>query len=146
MSTVLDEQATRELIGRFYEAFSRKSVELLREVVAADWEYIPEPPGAVPGPDQMIAAFKRIESALPDMSIKLLDVLIHGDRVAVRAEVSGTQSGRLLGIDPTAKPLHFAIHSFHQIRDGVVAKTWHIEDWLSVFKQIGAYPQSLPGD
>jgi predicted ester cyclase len=145
MNTVLDEQATRDLITRLYDAFSRRSVELLRQVVAADWEYIPEPAGAQPGPDQMTTVFARIDSALPDMSIQLLDVLIHGDRVAVRAEVSGTQSGKLLGIEATAKPVKFAIHSFHEIRDGLVAKTWHIEDWLSVFRQLGAFPQGVPG-
>ncbi|EKS71919.1 hypothetical protein BURK_008791 [Burkholderia sp. SJ98] len=31
---------------------------------------------------------------------------------------------------------------FHQVRDGRIAKTWHLEDWLSVFRQLGEMPRS----
>jgi steroid delta-isomerase-like uncharacterized protein len=135
-----DEQQIRDAIERFYRAFSEKNVAQLREVVTSDWEYIPEPPGAVPGPDQMSKVFENMSTALPDMRIDILDLLIHGDRVGVRAEVTGTQKGSLLGIPATSKQVHFAIHSFHQMRDGKINKTWHLEDWLGVFRQLGKLP------
>jgi predicted ester cyclase len=77
------------------------------------------------------------------MHIEILDMLVQDDRVGVRAEVSGTQSGPLLGIAATEKPIRFAIHSFHELRDGLVSKTWHLEDWLSVFRQLDAVPQRV---
>jgi predicted ester cyclase len=49
----------------------------------------------------------------------------------------------LLGIAATEKPIRFAIHSFHELRDGLVSKTWHLEDWLSVFRQLDAVPQRV---
>ena len=52
-----NEAIVREAIDGFYRAFEQKSVELLRKVVTADWEYVPEPPGAVRGPDQMVRVF-----------------------------------------------------------------------------------------
>ncbi|CAB3757780.1 ester cyclase [Paraburkholderia humisilvae] len=137
------EQAIKATIERFYQAFSTKDISLLRQVVTSDWEYIPEPPGAVPGPEQMGKIFENIATALPDMKVRILDLLVHGDRVGVRAEVTGTQTGSLLGIAATSKRVHFAIHSFHQIRDGRVCKTWHLEDWLGVFRQLGALPKSF---
>ncbi|MFC0398331.1 ester cyclase [Paraburkholderia rhizosphaerae] len=137
------EQAVRETIEQFYQAFSTKDVGLLRQVVTSDWEYIPEPPGAAPGPEQMSKIFADISIALPDMEVHILDMLIHGDRVGVRAQVTGTQTGNLLGIEATSKQVRFAIHSFHQMRDGRVAKTWHLEDWLTVFRQLGELPESV---
>ncbi|MBP0593449.1 ester cyclase [Paraburkholderia sp. LEh10] len=77
------------------------------------------------------------------MDIQILDVLIHGNMVGVRAKVRGTQSGSLMGIAATSKPIEFAIHSFHEFRDERIANTWHLEDWLSVFHQLGALPPSL---
>jgi predicted ester cyclase len=142
-SNVVAEAETRARIERLYEAFSRHDLELLRNVVTADWEYIPEPKGASPGPDQMAAIFRNIATALPDMKIEIHDLLIHGDRVGVRAEVTGTQAGPLMGIAATSKPVRFAIHSFHEMRGGLVAKTWHLEDWLTVFHQIGQLPREL---
>lgn len=143
MTVPTDEAITREAIEGIYRAFEQKSVPLLRKVVTSDWEYIPEPAGAAPGPDQMVPIFATIATALPDMKITILDVLIHGDRVGVRAEVSGTQSGPLLGIAASSKHISFAIHSFHQMRGSLIAKTWHLEDWLSVFRQLGQLPPTL---
>jgi steroid delta-isomerase-like uncharacterized protein len=142
-SNVVAEAETRAKIEQFYEAFSRHDLELLRSVVTADWEYVPEPKGAARGPDQMAAIFQNIAAALPDMKIEIHDLLIHGDRVGVRAEVTGTQAGPLMGIAATSKPVRFAIHSFHEMRGGLVAKTWHLEDWLTVFQQIGQLPRQL---
>jgi predicted ester cyclase len=48
-----------------------------------------------------------------------------------------------MGIAATSKPVRFAIHSFHEMRGGLVAKTWHLEDWLTVFQQIGQLPRQL---
>lgn len=142
-SNVVAEAETRAKIERLYEAFSHHDLELLRDVVTADWEYLPEPKGAAPGPDQMAAIFHNIAAALPDMKIEIHDLLIHGDRVGVRAEVTGTQAGPLMGIAATSKPVRFAIHSFHEMRGDRVAKTWHLEDWLTVFQQIGQLPRAL---
>lgn len=141
--TQATDQQKRSVIDQFYEAFSRKDVELLRHVVSSDWEYIPEPVGVKPGPEQMVPMFAEIATSFPDMRIEILDVLIAGDRVGVRARVTATQSGELLGIEATSKPVDFAIHSFHELRGDRIIKTWHLEDWLTVFKQIGRVPPGL---
>ena len=143
MTQPADEHLARQTIEAFYQAFEQKSVALLRQVVTPDWEYLPEPAGAVAGPDQMMQLFANMAQALPDMKVTILDVLIHGERVGVRAEMSGTQTGALLGIAASSKHIQFAIHSFHQLRGNLIAKTWHLEDWLSVFRQLGALPRTL---
>ncbi|MEM5365400.1 ester cyclase [Paraburkholderia azotifigens] len=140
---VASEQAIRDTIERFYLTFSTKDMALLRQVVTPAWEYLPEPAGAAPGPEQMIKLFENIASAMPDMKIHILDLLIHGDRVGVRAEVTGTQTGKLLGIAATSREVRFAIHSFHQLRGNLIEKTRHLEDWLSVFRQLGELPKQL---
>jgi predicted ester cyclase len=133
----------RQAIELFYHAHVVQDVELLRTVVTPDWEYVPPSFGPAVGPDQMVPVFADLTFALPDMKIKVLDVLVHGNMVGVRAKVSGIQSGALKGIQPTSKPIEFAIHSFHEFRDERIAKTWHLEDWLSVFHQLGELPPSL---
>jgi predicted ester cyclase len=144
MASQITEAQAREAVERIYYAFASQDVALLREAVTPDWQYIPEPPGQKAGPDQMIPIFAELASALPDMRIEILDLLVQRHRAGVRAEVSGTQSGPLLGIAATKKPIRFAIHSFHEISDdGRISKTWHLEDWLGVFRQLGEVPRSL---
>lgn len=143
MTVDTNEVLAREAVDEFYRAFEGKSVELLRKVVTSDWEYIPEPPGAALGPDQMAEVFRKMAIALPDMKVDILDVLVHGNRLGVRAQISGTQSGTLLGIAASSKHVSFAIHSFHQMRGALIEKTWHLEDWLTVFRQLGQMPTTL---
>jgi predicted ester cyclase len=130
----------RQIVTRFYDAISARDIALLREAVTPDWEYIPPTFSDLKGPDQMIKVFEDLKIGLPDMRIELLDILIHHNRVAVRASVSGTQTGPLLGCAASSCPVKFAIHSFHELEDGRVAKTWHLEDWMAVYRQIGALP------
>ena len=137
--------ATRDVITRFYRAIEHADIELLRTAVTSDWQYIPGASGQPIGAEQIIPMLADFLHALPDMKIILLDVLIHDAMVGVRAKVTGTQSGPLMGIPATSKVVEFAIHSFHEFRDDRVAKTWHLEDWLGLFRQIGELPPGLNG-
>ncbi|AME27009.1 ester cyclase [Burkholderia sp. PAMC 26561] len=130
----------RRLIVDFYRAIAAHDIELLRTVVSRDWQYIPAISDDQFGPDQLIPAFKRLAFGLRKMKIDLLDVLVSDDRVAVRASVSGTQTGPIIGVAATSKPIKFAVHAFHEVKNGKIMRTWHLEDWLSVFQQIGRTP------
>jgi len=135
--------ATRDVIERFYRAIAHADTELLRTAVTSDWQYIPGASGQAIGGRENGPVPPDFLPALPDMKIILLDVLIHDAMVGVRAKVTGTQSGPLMGIPATSKVVDFAIHSFHELRDDRIAKTWHLEDWLGLFRQIGGLPPGL---
>ncbi|WP_233272897.1 ester cyclase [Paraburkholderia acidisoli] len=146
MSRIDDRSETQaevpEVIRAFYHAFEQRDVTLLRAAVTEDWQYLPTlaPNSEAHGAGQMAAIFAHMSAAFPDIHIQILDVVANPQKVGVRAQVSGTQEGELFGIQGSAKPVRFAIHSFHELRDGLIARTWHLEDWLSVFQQIGEFP------
>lgn len=141
--TILDEDVP-PAVKLFYRAIAQKDIAVLREAVTSDWEYIPAPAGAGVGPDIMVPIFSDLTLALPDMQIVVQDILVRGNKAAIRARITGTQSGALMGIAATSKRLDFAIHSFHELRDGLIVKTWHLEDWLTVFHQLDKLPADLP--
>jgi steroid delta-isomerase-like uncharacterized protein len=138
----LTHPVVEKVVQTFYLAFEEKNVPLLKTVVTADWQYIPSISAVAQcrGADQMHDIFNHLGRALPDMKISIVDMLIQDKKVGIRAQVSGTQSGQLFGVAASSRQVHFAIHSFHEMRGEQVAKTWHLEDWLSVFQQIGQFP------
>jgi len=142
-SNEVEHAVARDTITRFYRAIEHADISLLRTAVTSDWQYLPGASGQPVGVEQMAPMLADLLHALPDMKITLLDVLIHDTMVGVRAKVTGTQSGPLMGIPATSKPVDFAIHSFHELRDDRIAKTWHLEDWLGLFRQIGELPPGL---
>jgi len=135
--------ATRDVITRFYRAIELADIALLRTAVTSDWQYLPSASGQAIGAEQIAPMLADLLHALPDMKIVLLNVLIHDAMVGVRAKVTGTQSGPLMGIPATSKVVEFAIHSFHEFRDDRIAKTWHLEDWLGLYQQIGELPPGM---
>ena len=75
------------------------------------------------------------------------DVIVSADgsKVVVRSVGSGTHSGELLGIPATGTRAEYRAVDIHQLKDGVIVRTWHLEDFLGLVIQLGAQvvpPQS----
>jgi predicted ester cyclase len=80
---------------------------------------------------------------IPDMMFEIKEVLVAGDRVVVRGEVTGTPSGDLFGVPHSGKSFRIMAVDIQTIRDGRIARTYHIktyhmENWLSAIGQLRA--------
>ncbi len=140
-----DKRIATELkaIETFYRAFNDHNPDLVNQAVTDDWDDIPLAPGQVPGADGIKPIILSIVKAFPDIKITIKDVIHIPGQAGVRAELTGTQKGELFGIKPTNKKVTFGIHEFHQLNGEKIKTTWHMEDWLSCFTQLGQFP-SLP--
>ena len=76
----------------------------------------------------MVANFAK---SIPDMKFDIKEVLVAGDRVIVRGEVTGTPAGELFGVPHTGKSFRIMAIDIQTIKDGKIAKTYHMENWLS---------------
>ena len=76
--------------------------------------------------------------SIPDMRFDIKEVLVAGNRVIVRGEVSGTPSGELFGVPHTGRSFRIIALDIQTIRDGRIAHTYHLENWLSALGQLRA--------
>jgi predicted ester cyclase len=76
--------------------------------------------------------------SIPDMRFEIKEVLVAGNRVIVRGEVSGTPSGELFGVPHTGRSFRIIAVDIQTIRDGRIAHTYHLENWLSALGQLRA--------
>ncbi len=76
--------------------------------------------------------------SIPDMRFDIKEVLVAGNRVIVRGEVSGTPSGELFGVPHTGRSFRIIALDIQTIRDGRIAQTYHLENWLSALGQLRA--------
>ena len=135
-----------ELIGTFFEAFSGK-VELLDKVITDDWDDIPLGPGQEPGLAGARTLIEGFSKAFSDVRMVVEEIIdARGDdgngMVGVRARMHGVHTGELFGIAPTGRETELRTHDFHEIVDGRIARTHHMEDWLSWFQQVGSWPSN----
>jgi len=134
----------QQLVETFYRAFSGDT-DLLDGVVTPDWEDIPLGPGQAPGPAGIKPMIKGIGESFTGFEIVVHDVIDgRGEdgngKIGVRAEMRGTHTGEIFGIPASGKTVSIPIHEFHDVHDGRLARTWHLEDWFGFFTQIGHAP------
>ncbi len=141
--TSLSEQRARDLIAPWYSLFNvatRGDVRAIQEaVLTEDYEscagYLP---GECWGRETSIKVVSNFANTIPDMTFEIKEVLVDGDRVVVRGEVSGTPSGELFGVPHSGKSFRIMAVDIQTIRDGKIAKTYHMENWLSAIGQLRA--------
>jgi ketosteroid isomerase-like protein len=139
----LSEAQARATIAPWYGLFNvatRGDVKSIQEqVLTADYEscagYLP---GECWGRDTSIKVVGNFSNSIPDMKFDIKEVLVAGDRVIVRGEVSGTPTGELFGVPHTGKSFRIMAIDIQTVRDGKIAKTYHMENWLSALNQLRA--------
>jgi ketosteroid isomerase-like protein len=137
----LTETQARAIIAPWYSLFNVKSrgdVKAIEEqVLTSDYEscagYLP---GECWGRDTSIKVVGNFANSIPDMTFDIKEVLVARDRVIVRGEVSGTPAGELFGAPHTGKSFKIMTIDIQTIKDGKIAKTFHMENWLSAFRQL----------
>jgi predicted ester cyclase len=134
------------LIGTFYEAASGKA-ELLDAVITDDWDDIPLGPGQEPGRAGARFLIEGLSKVFSDLRIVVEEIIdACGDdgngTVGVRTTMHGVHTGEFFGIVPTGRETEVRSHDFHQIVDGRIVRTHHMEDWVSWFQQVGSWPSN----
>jgi steroid delta-isomerase-like uncharacterized protein len=139
----LSEAQARGVIAPWYSLFnvtSRGDVKAIEEqILTADYEscsgYLPS---ECWGRDTSIKVVTNFANSIPDMKFDIKEVLVAGDRVVVRGEVTGTPAGDLFGVPHTGKSFSIMTIDIQSIKDGKIAKTYHMENWLSALAQLRA--------
>ena len=120
-------QEIKAFMARYGEALSGKdkTPEVVNEFVADE------------GLRQHIAVF---EAGFPRYWLKAEDMLIDGDKVALRATFGGTHTGDLMGIPPTGKEIAGEGIFIYRIKGGKIVEFWEGLDQLTIMQQLGVIP------
>ena len=78
-----------------------------------------------------------LHKALPDLDVKINEVLAERNKVMVQATISGIQKGDFMGIAPTNKPVHIKFISVLTIRDEKIQMISEMWNEINVMKQLG---------
>jgi steroid delta-isomerase-like uncharacterized protein len=140
---VLAEAQARSVIAPWYSLFNvatRGDVkDIHAQVLTVDYEscsgYLP---AECWGRDTSVKVVGNFANTIPDLKFDIKEVLIAGDRVIVRGEVTGTPAGELFGVPHTGKSFRIMAIDIQTIKDGKIAKTYHMENWLSALAQLRA--------
>lgn len=123
------------------EIFNQGNLDAIDDYVAED--YVDHAQG-FQGRERYRQVIAGIQHAFPDLHVTVEDVLVDGDKVAVRTTATHTHEGEFMGIPPTG------VHGSHtgitivRIEDGKVAESWEESDMLGLLTQLDAVQMQAP--
>ncbi len=141
----LTEPEARAIVAPWYAMFNQPfqgDVQVQHEkVVTPDYQSCWGPegvPGGCWGRDQSIKTIANFARTVPDMKFDIKEVLVSGNRVVVRGEVTGTPSGDFFGVPHGGKSFKILAIDIQTIKDGKISQTYHLENWLMGLGQLRA--------
>ncbi len=88
-------------------------------------------------PESGLGIVKRWRDAFPDFHFKLEDMIVHGNKVALRIPFTGTHMGKFWGLEPTGKKISVTETLILGIVDGRIADMWEDTDEYGMRIQLG---------
>jgi predicted ester cyclase len=83
-----------------------------------------------------VDALRQAVDSVPDLAWRIDDLIIEGDRVAVRLTDTGTPAKEWLGLQPTGRDVTFTECAFYHFRDGRFERMWFVLDVQTIAKQL----------
>jgi predicted ester cyclase len=138
-------EENKRLVRRFYEEIDKGNLDVIDELVAADYvDHNPPPfPGLPPGREGVKQAFKIFWEATPGHH-NIEDQIAEGDKVVTRLTSYGKHEGDLPGAPRTGNDLRMTSITIHRIADGKLVEKWAEKDLIGFLKQIGVMPSQAP--
>lgn len=84
------------------------------------------------------------ERAFPGYRLTAADVLVDGDRVAVRFTMHGTHLGDLFGMAPTGKTVQVPGIIIYRLQDEHIVEHWLQADVPALMAQLTTLPEPTP--
>jgi steroid delta-isomerase-like uncharacterized protein len=100
----------------------------------------------VHGPAEFKSFWRNMRAALPDVQIHIQDMVVEGDRVAVRVFLEGTHSGDGLGSKATGRLVRVAGIVIVRVVDGQIVEGWNSWDQLGLLQQVGLLARASEPD
>lgn len=113
--------------------------ELLSDDMVMHHPSAPEP---IRGRDGVQGFLAQFRAGMPDLTLDVDDVAGHDERVAIRWNAHGTNTGEMFGIPPTNNRIEIHGISFFRFdQTGKIVEDWVEENTLSVLQQLGVVPR-----
>ena len=138
-------EENKRLVRRFYQEIDKGNLDVIDELVAADYvDHNPPPfPGLPPGREGVKQAFKIFWEATPGHH-NIEDQIAEGDKVVTRLTSYGRHEGDLPGAPRTGNDLRMTSITIHRLADGKLIEKWAEKDLIGFLKQIGVMPSQAP--
>lgn len=136
----------KNTVVRFFLAANNDQLNQLDQFMAEDFlthgpqSLLPRAVGRQAHKDG-IGGFKKM---FPDATIEIIHIFAEGDKVMTHQKVTARHINEFMGVPPTFKYLEWTATQIARFNeDGMMVERWVIEDFMSMFQQLGILPMKF---
>jgi steroid delta-isomerase-like uncharacterized protein len=136
-----DERVRAAMVRYYEEIWNQGRLEVCDELIAPDYVNHSAPlPDLPPGPEGVKQIVTAIRRAFPDLHYTIEDMVLGGEKAALRTTMRGTHRGDFLGVAPTGRQVEVQEFQIEHFRDGRIVAHWHLIDDLGLRRRLGLLP------
>lgn len=130
--------APRELVRRFAAMLESGDLDEFDALVHPHFRLLNPRLAAAMNQAEVRRAIEELAACFAARRYDVQEVLVDGDRAAVRYTVSGTQRADYHGIKSRGRRFQIAAVSIYEVVDGRIAQEWELVDRQSLVEQLTA--------
>ena len=132
-----DDKAT---VTTFYDLLSNPgSAEYVAAFEAAtseEWTSVGDYSGNNKTREAFLGQVGGFAQLMPDLNWAIQDIHQDGDTFVVRSRATGTPVAPFFGVDGQGRSFDIMTIDIHELEDGVIARTYHVEDSAGALQQL----------
>lgn len=117
---------------------SAEMSEAFLDVTADDWVSIGDYSGTTKSREAFLGEMGGYAQLIPDLDWEVQAMHQDGEFVTVRSRATGTPVAPFFGVDGEGRSFEIMTIDIHEVQDGVIVRTWHVEDWAGALQQLAA--------
>ena len=127
-------------VQTFYDLLSNPASEshtaAFVDATADNWESVGNYSGDNESRDGFLGQLGFFAQLMPDLEWSVQAMHQEGNFVTVRSRATGTPVGPLFGVDGEGRSFDILTIDIHELEDGKVVRTYHVEDWAGALGQL----------
>ena len=132
-----DDNAT---VTTFYDLLSnpgsQEIVADFQEATSPDWVSLGDYSGNNKSREAFLGQMGGFAKLIPDLNWAVEGMHQDDDTVIVRSRATGTPVAPFFGVDGQGRSFDIMTIDIHEMEDGVIARTFHVEDWAGALQQL----------
>lgn len=124
----------------FYDLLSNPGdaaqVQAFQDATTQNWESIGDYSGKAKTRDAFLGQVGGFAQLMPDLNWAVQAMHEDGDTVVVRSRATGTPVAPFFGVDGQGRSFDILTIDIHELEDGKIVRTYHVEDWATALQQL----------
>ncbi|MCK6577732.1 MAG: ester cyclase [Anaerolineae bacterium] len=145
-----DQKAKEEqyaaMVHRYIYGVNHDDETALRDVFAKDFldHNNAQVAGLPPGVEAVVMAHHMLNQSFSNLTFSIDEIMVEGDKVAIRVHAEGKHTGDFYGFPPTGKDIQWTAHRILRVENGMFVEAWNEFDQVGILQQMGIVPSFAP--